>query len=379
LRTRRALVGLLATASIVFAACQGAATTAPSASPSEAPSVAPSEAPSEAPSATPVAFKACEVSDTGGIDDKGFNQNAWEGVQQAQKEFNLSEIKFLESTAETDYARNIQTFIDEKCDIIVTVGFLLGDATKAAAEANPNQKFAIVDFAYDPPLPNVAGIVFQIDEATFLAGYLSAGMSKTGIVGTYGGINIPPVTQFMDGYAAGINYYNKQKGTKVKLLGWDPVKKQGSFTGDFTDTAKGRQQAEGFIQEGADIIMAVAGPVGLGSMAAVQDANKSGNNVMFIGVDVDQAISAPEYEDIMLTSIMKRIDNGVKGAIKAALDGTFKGGVLVNTLANDGVGLAPFHKFEDKVPADLKTEIDSVKAKIISGEIKIADWLAPQS
>ncbi|MFZ5854310.1 MAG: BMP family lipoprotein [Chloroflexota bacterium] len=379
MRTTRALVGLLATASIVFAACSGAATTAPSASPSEAPSTAPSTAPSEAPSATPVAFKACEVSDTGGIDDKGFNQNAWEGVQNAQKEFNLSEIKFLESTAETDYARNIQTFIDEKCDIIITVGFLLGDATKAAAEANPNQKFAIVDFAYDPPLPNVAGIVFQIDEATFLAGYLSAGMSKTGIVGTYGGINIPPVTQFMDGYAAGINYYNKQKGTKVKLLGWDPVKKQGSFTGDFSDTAKGRQQAEGFIQEGADIIMAVAGPVGLGSMAAVQDANKSGNNVMFIGVDVDQALSAPEYQDIMLTSIMKRIDNGVKGAIKAALDGTFKGGVLVNTLANEGVGLAPFHSFEDKVPADLKAEIDATKAKIISGEIKIADWLAPQS
>ncbi len=379
MRTTRALVGLLATASIVFAACSGAATTAPSASPSEAPSVAPSVAPTEAPTPAPAAFKACEVSDTGGIDDKGFNQNAWEGVQQAQKEFNLAQIKFLESTAETDYARNIQTFIDEKCDIIVTVGFLLGDATKAAAEANPNQKFAIVDFAYDPPLPNVAGIVFQIDEATFLAGYLSAGMSKTGIVGTYGGINIPPVTQFMDGYAAGINYYNKQKGTKVKLLGWDPVQKQGSFTGDFSDTAKGRQQAEGFIQEGADIIMAVAGPVGLGSMAAVQDANKSGNNVMFIGVDVDQALSAPEYQDIMLTSIMKRIDNGVKGAIKAALDGTFKGGVLVNTLSNEGVGLAPFHKFEDKVPADLKTEIDAVKAKIISGEIKIADWLAPQS
>ncbi len=114
-------------------------------------------------------------------------------------------------------------------------------------------------------------------------------------------------------------------------------------------------------------------------MAAVQDANKSGNNVMFIGVDVDQAISAPEYEDIMLTSIMKRIDNGVKGAIKAALDGTFKGGVLVNTLSNEGVGLAPFHKFEDKVPADLKTEIDGVRAKIISGEIKIADWFSPQS
>jgi basic membrane protein A len=377
LRTSTRLVALLGAASFVFAACGGgtattAPTTAPSAVVTEAPSVAPTPEPTAV--ATPLAFKACEVSDTGGIDDKGFNQNAWEGVQLAVKEYNLSVPKFLESAAQTDYAKNIQTFIDEGCDIIVTVGFLLGDDTKAAALANTDQKFAIVDFAYDPVIPNVIGIVFAMDEPSFMAGYLAAGMSKTGKVGTFGGINIPPVAVFMDGFVAGVHYYNKQKGASVQALGWDPVKQEGSFTGDFTDTAKGNAQAQAFIQEGADIIFPVAGPVGLGAMAAVQDANKGGGDVKYIGVDVDQAISAPEYVDIMLSSVLKRIDNGVKASIGAAVDGSFAGGVLANNLKNEGTGLAPYHNFESQVPAELTTEIDAIRAGIIDGSIVIKDY-----
>ncbi|CAN5466693.1 BMP family ABC transporter substrate-binding protein [soil metagenome] len=312
------------------------------------------------------------MSDTGGIDDKGFNENAYAGMQAAEEELGIGEIKFLESTSDADYERNIQTFIDEDCDIIVTVGFLLGDATKAAAEANPDQPFAIVDFTYDPAIPNVAGIIFQIDQATMLGGYLAAGMSETGTVATFGGINIPPVTSFMDGFAAGINYYNQEKGTDVQLLGWDPAAQEGSFVGNFSDTAAGQQLAEGFIQEGADVIMAVAGPVGLGAAAAVQDADE----VMFIGVDVDQAISAPEFEDVMLSSILKRIDNGVEGAIGSVLDGTFEGGVQVNTLENEGVGLAPYHEFEDDVPEELTAEIDALREAIISGDVVVSEWYA---
>ncbi len=387
MRISKFLVGIASVAVLVAACSSGASptpapTTAPTAAPATAaPTAAPTEAPSVAPSVSPSAsakaFKACQVSDTGGIDDKGFNANAWKGMQDAQAELGV-EVKFLESKAATDYDRNLQQFIDEKCDMIVTVGFLLGDATKKFAEANPLTEFAIVDFAYDPKIQNVAGLVFQTDEAAMLAGYLAAGMSKSGKIGTFGGINIPPVTIFMNGLAAGINYYNKQNGTKVELLGWDPTanggKGDGTFTGDFNDKDKGKQVTLSFIQEGADVIVPVAGPVGLGAAAAVEE-NKD-NGVMLIGVDTDQYISAPEYGNVTLTSIMKRIDNAVKNAVKASYDNTFQGGVYNNTLANEGVGLAPFHDFDSKVSADLKTAITDLQAKIISGEVKVSDYLS---
>jgi basic membrane protein A len=317
------------------------------------------------------------VSDTGGIDDKGFNQNAFKGLTDAQAELGVNEPKFLESTEATAYTTNIQTFIDQGCDLIVTVGFLLGDATGAAADANPEQKFAIVDFAYDPAKDNVLGIVFTMDEPSFLAGYLAAGMSKSGKVGTFGGIQIPPVEVFMDGFYGGVQYYNQQKGKSVEVLGWDPATKTGSFTGDFSDTAKGAAQAEAFIQEGADIVFPVAGPVGLGAAAAVSDANAGGAEVMFIGVDVDQFESAPETQDIILTSVLKRIDNGVKGAVQAALDGTFAGGVAVNDFKNEGTGLAPYHNFDAAVPAELKTEIEDLQQQITDGTLKPVDFYRP--
>jgi basic membrane protein A len=224
----------------------------------------------------------------------------------------------------------------------------------------------------------VAGLVFQTDEAAMMAGYLAAAMSKSGKIGTFGGINIPPVTIFMNGLAAGINYYNKANGTSVELLGWDPTaadgKGDGTFTGDFSDKDKGKQVTLSFIQEGADVIVPVAGPVGLGAAAAVQE-NKD-NGVMLIGVDTDQFVSAPEYGDVTLTSILKRIDNAVTAAIKASYDNTFMGGVYNNTLSNEGVGLAPFHDFESAVSADVKAALDDLKAKIISGEVKVSDYLS---
>ena len=390
MRIPKFLAGIASVAVLVAACSSGASptpapTTAPTEAPTAAPTMAPTEAPSvaptEAPSPTvaPVAFKACQVSDTGGIDDKGFNANAWKGMQDAAAALGV-EVKFLESKAETDYARNLQQFIDEKCDMIVTVGFLLGDATAEFAKANPVTEFAIVDYAYDPSIQNVSGLIFQTDEAAMLAGYLAAGMSKSGKIGTFGGINIPPVTIFMNGLAAGINYYNQEKGTKVELLGWDPTaadgKGDGTFTGDFSDKDKGKQVTLSFIQEGADIIVPVAGPVGLGAAAAVQENKDSG--VMLIGVDTDQFVTAPEYGNVTLTSILKRIDNAVSGAIKSSYDNTFMGGVANNTLANEGVGLAPYHDFESAVPADLTSAIDALKAKIISGEVKVSDYLAPK-
>jgi basic membrane protein A len=314
------------------------------------------------------AFTACQVTDTGGVDDKGFNQTAWKGVQDAQAQLKI-EGKLLESKAETDYVPNINAFVSQKCDIIITVGFLLGDATKAAAEANKDLKFSIVDFAYDPTIPNVLGQVYNTDEAAFLAGYLAAGVSKSGVIGTFGGINIPPVTIFMDGLVRGVDYYNKQKGKQVKVLGWDPVKKEGLFTNNFDSLDDGKTFAKNLNDEGADIVMPVAGPVGQGSAALATELGP--DKLKIIGVDVDQYVTDPEHKGVFLTSVLKRMDSTTVEAIKQAVDGTFKGGVVVGTLASGGVGLAPFHDLESAVPADLKAELDKIAAGIKDGSISV--------
>jgi basic membrane lipoprotein Med (substrate-binding protein (PBP1-ABC) superfamily)/ABC-type glycerol-3-phosphate transport system substrate-binding protein len=325
------------------------------------PTPVPTEPPKEE---VKVDFKACQVTDTGGIDDKSFNATAWKGITDAIEQLGI-EGKYLESQQQTDYEKNINAFIEEGCNLIVTVGFLLGDATKALAEANPEQKFSIVDYAYDPAIPNVLGQVFNTQEAGFLAGYLAAGVSQTGVVGTFGGMQIPTVTVFMDGFVLGVNYYNEVKGTSVTALGWDPATQTGLFTGNFESADDGRTMAENLMDEGADIIMPVAGPVGLGSAAAAQERG----NVYIIGVDSDWYLTAPNYSSIILTSVMKMMDTTTMQAIQAALDGSFAGGVTVGTLENGGVGLAPFHDLESMVPAELIAELDDIKAKLIAGEI----------
>jgi len=314
------------------------------------------------------AFTACQVTDTGGVDDKSFNQTAWKGVQDAEKDLGVSG-KLLESKTETDYVPNINSFLADDCDIIITVGFLLGDATKAAADANPDQRFSIIDFAYDPTIPNVLGQVYATDEAAFLAGYLAAGVSKTGTVGTFGGINIPPVTIFMDGFAHGVAYYNEKKGTNVQVLGWDPDTKEGLFTNNFESLSDGRDFAKNLFDEGADIVLPVAGPVGLGSAALA--AELGADKLKIIGVDVDWYITSPENAGVYLTSIEKKMDITTEQVIKMAMDGTFEGGALLGTLANDGVGLAPFHDLDAAVPADLKAEIETLKQSIIDGSVSV--------
>ncbi|HSW43422.1 MAG TPA: BMP family ABC transporter substrate-binding protein [Patescibacteria group bacterium] len=367
MRTTRGLLATLAAASIVFAAC------APAATPTPAPEATPTPVPTEAPTPTPAAFSACMISDVGGIDDKSFNANAWKGMQDAAAKLGI-EVRFLESRSAADYERNINQFIAEGCNMIVTVGFLLGDATKAAAIANPNVRFAIVDFAYDPALPNVEGLVYATAEAAMLAGYVSAGMSTTGIMGTFGGINIgAPVTDFMDGFVAGANYYNAENGTTVRVLGWDAVTKEGSFTGNFESTDDAKALTISMLQEGADIILPVGGPIGGGTYAALQETAAVD---MGLGVDVDWTVSAPQYTDVLLTSILKRIDNSVAAAIERAFNGEPPAAVFVSTLANDGVGIAPFHTFDDAVSAEIKAGVEALRARIIAGEVTVADYFA---
>jgi basic membrane protein A len=314
------------------------------------------------------AFTACQVTDTGGIDDNSFNQTAWKGVQDAVSDLGI-EGRFLESQAETDYEANLNSLLGGACDIIVTVGFLLGDATKDAAEANPEQKFSIVDFAYDPPISNVLGQVYATDEAAFLAGYLAAGMTQTGTVGTFGGINIPPVTIFMDGFANGVAHYNEAKGTTVTVLGWNVDTREGLFTNNFESLDDGRAYAQNLYDEGADIVLPVAGPVGLGSAALADELGTDALKI--IGVDADLYLTDPEKGHVYLTSIMKNMDATVFDVIRRAQDGTFEGGVIVGTLESGGVGLAPFHDFEGAVPDDLKAELEALREGIIAGDIAV--------
>ena len=365
------VLAALMIASMVLSACGTAATPAPAtqAPATQAPAT---EAPTAVPPTEAPKFKVAQVTDLGGIDDKSFNATAYAGVTKAVKELGV-EGKYLESQQQSDYAKNIQQLLDENTDLIITVGFLLGVDTATAAKANPNTKFAIVDYAYpdcypgvvegqtcgsSTELPNVLGLTFKTDEAAFLAGYAAAAMTKTGKVATFGGLEIPTVTIFMTGFEAGVKYYNSVKGTTVEVLPF-------TYTGNFESTDDGRSYAESFVQEGADIVMPVAGPVGLGSAAYCKESG----SCMIVGVDTDWTVSAAEYTDVILTSVKKNMDVATFDAIKAAVDGKFAGGTYVGTLANSGVDLAPVAG----VTPELQAELDKLKADIISGAVKVSE------
>ncbi len=326
---------------------------------------------STSPSAGAGSFSACMVTDTGGLDDKSFNQSSWAGLQAAQKADSSIQIKNLPSNSTADYAKNISTFIAQKCGIIVTVGYLMGDATKAAATANPNQKFAIVDFTYAPHnLPNVNTLVYNTVQDAFLGGYLAAGMTKTGKVATYGGEQFGTVTIYEDGFWDGVQYYNQKHHKNVKVLGWDEKTQKGTFAGSFTDLGAGQRIANTFITEGADIIFPVAGGVGLGSAKAVQTADSGGKNVNMMWVDTDGCISAAVYCKYFITSVEKGITESVKTSVLSAANGSFKGGNYIGTLQNGGAVLAPFHApWKTHVPASLQAELKTIQSQIESGKI----------
>jgi len=301
------------------------------------------------------------VSDIGGIDDGSFNENTWAGLQMAQEQLGV-QAQFIESQAQADYEKNITELAEQEYDLIITVGFLLGDGTAKMAAVYPDTKFAIVDFAYDPGIPNVAGIVFDTDEAAFPIGYLAAAWADMQdpadpAVGYVAGMQIPTVEIFIVGYENGVKYYNEQKGKNVGF--------SGVYVGDFEAADQGKIVGNSLIDEGADVIFGVGGKTGNGGLAAAKERGKWG-----VGVDVDQYNTLPNEKDILLTSTMKRLDNSVFAVIESVINDEFPGGgVYVGTLENGGVGLAPFHDFENEIPDDLKQEIDAIIEGIKSGEI----------
>jgi basic membrane protein A len=327
--------------------------------------------------ATTAKYLGCMVTDTGGIDDRSFNASSWAGMQAAAAANPNISVKYLQSTTQSDYIPNINTFLGEKCGIIVTVGFLMGPATEQAAKAHPNQKFAIVDCSYASGCltgtkePNIDQLVFNTAQDGFLGGYLAAGMTKTGKVATFGGEDFGTVTIYMDGFWDGVQYYNSKHGTKVQVLGWNEQTQKGTFTGDFTNQTKGQTATQTFISEGADIIFPVAGNVGLGAAKAVQDADASAGSqkVNMFWVDTDGCTSAPQYCKYFITSVTKGIVAAVKTAVTSAASGTFTGGTYVGTLSNGGAVLSPYHDFSGTIPAALQNELKTVQTGIENGSI----------
>ncbi|CAG7844757.1 Membrane lipoprotein TmpC [Pseudoclavibacter triregionum] len=316
-------------------------------------------------------FTACMVSDQGGFDDKSFNQLSHDGLVEAETTLGITTLE-AESKSPDDFEPNITAMVQAGCDIIVPVGFMLADATQAAATANPDVDFAIVDVDYLKG-DNVLGLNYDTAQAAFLAGYAAAASSKTGVVATYGGAQIPSVTIFMDGFANGVKKYNEAKGKNVQVLGWDVAAQTGSFVGDFENQTQANQITQGFLAQNADIILPVGGPLYQGGAEAIK---ASGKEAFIIGVDSDLAARDTKYADIIMTSITKSMDKSVLEAITESFEGTFKGGTYTGTLENDGVGLAPFGAFEPRLPAGTLDEIEALKADIIAG--KITD-LSPSS
>ena len=360
------LASLTAVSSLWLAAC-AQAPTAPSSSNDTAPA---SSATGGQTAASSGNFKACMVSDFGGFDDKSFNETSYKGLLQAKEQLGIEPAQ-IESKQESEYARNVQSMIDARCGVIVTVGFALANATEAAAKQNPDTKFAIVDNNSFDGVSNAKGLIFNTAEPAFMAGYVAASLTQTGKVGTFGGANYPTVSIFMDGFAQGVEYYNQAKGKSVQVLGWDRSSKDGQFIGGndpFGDQTGGKNTANTLIAQGADIILPVAGPAGLGALAAVKESN---GKVNAIWVDTDGYVSAPEYKDVIITSIEKGMDVAVLEIIKAAKDGTFSADPYVGDLKNKGVDLAEFHDFDSKVSSETKSELDQIRADIVSGKIVV--------
>lgn len=310
------------------------------------------------------------VTDTGGVNDKSFNQSAWAGVQKAVKELG-AEAKLIESKQPTDYEKNIDQFATEKYDVIISVGFLMGDATGLKAKQYKDIKFGIVDYPYFPTkgdkvcddtkkdcyadggLTNVTSLMFQEDEVGFLAGVLAGGMTKTGTVCTVSGIEIPPVVRFV------VGFQNGAKNAKAD------AKTLNVYIPSFTDPAKGKEVGQSMISQGCDVVFGVGGNTGNGGLLAAKE-----KNLMAIGVDVDQYVTYPEVKDALITSAAKNVDVAVFNYLKSVSDKSNKPGILTANVKNGGVGLAPYHDWDSKIPQAVKDKVAAALKGLIDGSIK---------
>ena len=304
-------------------------------------------------------YKACLVSDAGGWDDRSFNESAFNGLNQAADELGV-ETGTMESTTDADFAPNVDALIADGCNLVIGVGYLLTPAIEQAAAANPDIDFGLIDARTEEPHDNVRPMVFNTAEAAYLGGYAAAASSQTGTVATFGGMQIPSVSIFMDGFVDGVARYNEDNGADVQVIGWDKEAQTGSFTNTFDRQDEGVALANQQLGQGADIIMPVAGPVGLGAASAAQDKG----DAWIVGVDTDWTEST-EYGDVILTSVEKGIAQSVVDVVKDAMDGEMTADAYVGTLENEGVSLSPLTG--ENVPEDLQGKLNELKQEIIDG------------
>lgn len=364
--TTKKLIGITAAAGMIFglAAC----------------GQAPEEGGAEGGAASD--FLPCLISDAGGWNDKSFNQSAKEGMDRAADELGVTPLEF-ESATDNDYAPNLATAVSEGCSLIVSVGFKLSAATVEAATANPDVDFAIIDdwadndFDGTTDAPNIKPLVFDTAQAAFLGGYAAAAWSdQSGVnkVGTFGGMQIPSVAVFMDGFQLGVQHFNTEKSKNVEVFGWDVETQTGAFTGGFDANDIAKQTAQSVLEQGVDVILPVGGPIYQSAAAAIAD---SGKETLLIGVDSDLAIVDESVADMTFFSIMKAIDQSVYDATLAAAAGDFSPEPYVGTLENEGVKLSSFHDFEAQLPEGLLAEIDALAEQIVAGEIVVESPNSP--
>lgn len=294
------------------------------------------------------------VTDVGKVDDKSFNQSAWEGVQQAQKDLG-AQVKYIETTDAKDYAKNIATFADAKYDVIVTVGFNLGEATIAAAKTYTGVKFIGVDQFQADTVANVTGLIFPEDQSGYMVGALAALMTTTGKIGAVLATDaVPPVWRFGEGYRAGAK--SIKPDIEINVVYHNDV----GFDKTFVDPEWGKTTAISMIDKGVDIIFGAGGKTGNGALLGCAE-----KNVMAIGVDTDQYLTVPEAQKVLLSSAMKMLVPGTFNLIKAAKDGSIKGGNF-----NGEASYAPFHDLDGKVPAAVKTKMQEIQKGLTDGSIK---------
>ncbi|MSZ43698.1 MAG: BMP family ABC transporter substrate-binding protein [Actinobacteria bacterium] len=315
-----------------------------------------------APATPSVDYKACAVSDEGSWNDKSFNESVYDGLTKAKDELGV-EIADAESNSAEDFGPNLQAMVDAACDVTFAVGFNLVAAVNEAAKANPEMHFVTID-GWSEGNANLKPVGYAMEQSSYLAGYAAAAYSTTKVIGTYGGMQIDAVTAFMDGFYYGAKAYEKETGTAVTVLGWDPVAKAGDFMGDFApNSGVSKTIAATQIEAGADVIF----PVGGDQFGAVSEAiSESGKPGVMIGVDKNIAVTSPEYADMVLTSVEKRMTAATFDIIKELSGGAeFSGDAYVGTLENDGTGLSDSSLISD----ELWTKLDELKAGIIDGSI----------
>lgn len=294
------------------------------------------------------------VTDVGKVDDKSFNQSTWEGVKQAEKDLGAV-VKYIETTDSKDYAKNISTFADAKYDVIVTVGFALGEATTAAAKQYADIKFIGVDQFQTEVVPNLAGLNFPEDQSGFMVGALAAMMTKTGQIGAVLGTDaVPPVWRYGEGYRNGAKYIKPD--IEVNIVYHNDV----GFDKTFTDPEWGKTTAISMIDKGVDIVFGAGGKTGNGALLGAAE-----KGVYAIGVDTDQYLTVPEAQKVLLSSAMKLLTPGTFDLIKLAKDGKFPSGNYTGQ-----AGYAPFHDLDSKVPADVKTKMEEISKGLKDGTIK---------